>query len=165
MTIAEDVLLGGDVRIPHPELVNLYGCEIGAETSIGPFVEIQRGCVIGRRCKVGSNSFICKGVVLEDGVMVAHGVMFTNDRFPRATRHDGRPKGASDWHLEPTTVCRGASIGSGAVVLCGVTIGAHALVAAGAVVVRDVPAHAIVAGNPARCIGDVRERIQTEAVA
>jgi acetyltransferase-like isoleucine patch superfamily enzyme len=165
MPVAGNVALGRDVAIKYPDLVNLYGCVIGDETSIGPFVEIQCNSVIGRRCKIGSHSFICEGVVIEDGVMVAHGVMFTNDRYPRATRPDGRLRAMGDWQLERTFVRRGASIGSNVTILCGLTIGAGALVAAGSVVVQDVPEHAVVAGNPARIIGDVRDRLQQEAVA
>lgn len=163
--ISEDVVLGTDVVLPHPDLVNLYGCEIGAGTAVGPFVEIQRDCVIGSRCKISSHSFVCTGVVIEDEVMIAHGVMFTNDRYPRATRDDGQVMGPDDWHLEQTRVCRGASIGSNATILCGLTIGRSALVAAGAVVIRDVPDHAIVAGNPARVVGDVREQTLVRASA
>ena len=165
MPIADDVLLGDGVTIPHRDLVNLYGCEIGSETSVGPFVEIQRGAVVGRRCKIGSHSFICAGVVIEDAVMVAHGVMFTNDRFPRATRADGRPQVMGDWRLDPILVRRGATIGSNATILAGVTIGREAFVAAGAVVTRDVPDYAIVRGVPARVVGDVRERAAAEVAA
>lgn len=144
MPIAADVELGARVVIHHAELVNLYGCAIGDDTRIGPFVEIQRGARIGRRCKISSHTFICEGVTIDDEVFVGHGVMFTNDRFPRAT--------AEGWKLVPTRVETGASIGSGAVILCGVTIGAHALVGAGAVVTHDVPAGAVVAGVPARVL-------------
>ena len=150
MPITSDVQLGRDVRIFHPDLVNLYGCTVGDETRIGTFVEIQAGATIGARCKISSHSFICEGVTIEDEVFVGHGVMFTNDKHPRATTADGRPQGASDWTLQRTRVCRGASIGSNATVLCGVTIGAGASVGAGAVVTRDVPPGAIVAGVPAR---------------
>jgi len=140
-----------------PALVNLYGCTIGAETTVGPFVEIQRGVQIGARCKISSHSFICTGVTIEDGVFVGHGVMFTNDRYPRATTPDGELQRPGDWDLVETLVRRGASIGTHATILCGVTIGEGAMVAAGAVVTRDVPPYAIVAGVPARVIGDVRE--------
>ncbi|QIO32478.1 acyltransferase [Bradyrhizobium sp. 1(2017)] len=150
MPITSDVQLGRDVRIFHPELVNLYGCTVGDETRIGTFVEIQAGATIGARCKISSHSFVCEGVTIEDEVFVGHGVMFTNDKHPRATTADGRPQGASDWTLQRTRVCRGASIGSNATVLCGVTIGAGASVGAGAVVTKDVPPGAIVAGVPAR---------------
>lgn len=150
MPIAKDVQLGRDVRIFHPDLVNLYGCSIGEETRIGTFVEIQVGAKIGARCKISSHSFICEGVTVEDEVFIGHGVMFTNDKYPRATRADGRPQGPDDWTVERTRVGRGASIGSNATILCGVTIGAGATVGAGAVVTRDVPPQAVVAGVPAR---------------
>ena len=163
MPIATDVDVGRGVKIPHPSLVNLYGCTIGDETLIGPFVEIQAGCTVGNRCKISSHSFLCEGVVLEDEVMIAHGVMFTNDRYPRATRPDGRPMVAGDWRLEPTLVCRGAAVGSNATIIAGVTIGEGALVAAGAVVTGDVPAYAIAGGVPARLMGDVRDRLVSGA--
>lgn len=150
MPITNDVQLGRNVRILHPELVNLYGCTVGDETRIGTFVEIQAGAKIGARCKVSSHSFICEGVTIEDEVFIGHGVMFTNDKLPRATTADGRPQQASDWTLQRTLVGRGASIGSNATILCGVTIGAGAFVGAGAVVTKDVPAGATVAGVPAR---------------
>jgi UDP-2-acetamido-3-amino-2,3-dideoxy-glucuronate N-acetyltransferase len=149
MPVADDVRLGDRVRIPQRELVNLYGCSIGAETLIGAFVEIQRNASIGARCKISSHSFVCEGVTIEDEVFVGHGVMFINDRYPRATAN-GLPQSEADWQLIPTVVKRGASIGSGAVILCGVTIGEDALIGAGAVVTRDVPAAATVAGVPAR---------------
>jgi acetyltransferase-like isoleucine patch superfamily enzyme len=157
MPIADDVVLGPGAQIVHSALVNIYGCAIGAETRIGPFVEIQRGAVVGARCKIGSHSFIPDGVTLEDGVFVGHGVMFTNDRWPRAVTASGALKGADDWTLERTRVGRGAAIGSGAVICPGVTIGEGALVAAGAVVTRDVPARTVVAGNPARRRGAVAD--------
>jgi acetyltransferase-like isoleucine patch superfamily enzyme len=156
MPIADDVRLASGVTIFQPTLVNLYGCEIGAGSRIGAFVEIQRGASVGARCKVSSHSFICDGVRIEDEVFIGHGVMFTNDRLPAATDESGRAKGDADWLLERTTVRRGASIGSNATILPGIVIGARALVAAGAVVTRDVPPHAIVAGVPARIVGDVR---------
>ena len=149
MPIAADVVLGEGVEILQPSLVNLYGCTIGDGSRIGAFVEIQRGAQVGRRCKVSSHSFLCSGVTLEDEVFVGHGVLFINDRYPRATVA-GRLQTAGDWELTPTRVGRGASLGSGAVVLCGVEIGAGALVGAGAVVTRDVPPGAVVAGVPAR---------------
>jgi UDP-2-acetamido-3-amino-2,3-dideoxy-glucuronate N-acetyltransferase len=157
MPVAADVTLGQGVVIWHPELVNLYGCQIGDETRIGSFVEIQKGASIGRMCKIQSHSFICTGVTLEDEVFVGHGVMFINDRYPHATR-DGRLQTEDDWQVVPVLVRRGAAIGSGAIVMCGVTIGEGAQVGAGAVVTRDVPDRAIVAGVPARVIGDGRER-------
>jgi UDP-2-acetamido-3-amino-2,3-dideoxy-glucuronate N-acetyltransferase len=156
--IAPDVSFGEGVVIHHPALVNLYGCRIGDQSRIGTFVEIQRGASIGRGCKISSHTFICDGVTIEDGVFVGHGVMFTNDRVPRALTADGALQTDADWTLVPTRVARGASIGSNATVLPGVTIGEHALVGAGAVVTRDVPAHAVVAGVPARVIGDVRDK-------
>src|SRR5437870_6488135 len=149
MPIASDVVLGKKTVVPHPDLVNLYGCTIGDETKIGTFVEIQRNAAIGARCKVSSHTFICEGVTIEDEVFVGHGVMFINDLDPRATA-DGRPQSEADWKVIPTRVCLGASIGSGAVILAGVTIGAGALVGAGAVVTKDVPPNQIVAGCPAR---------------
>ncbi len=158
MPIAADVTLGAKVRVFWPQLVNLYGCVIGEETQIGPFVEIQRGVRIGARCKISSHAFICEGVTLEDGVFVGHGVMFTNDRYPRATTPQGALQSAEDWELRPIRVRRGASIGSNATVLAGVTLGREAMVGAGAVVTHDVPDYAIVAGVPARVVGDVRER-------
>ncbi len=156
MPVSDSVVLGDDVTIVHPSLVNLYGCTIGAGTKVGAFVEIQKGAKIGRRCKISSHSFVCEGVELEDEVFVGHGVMFTNDRYPRATNIDGSLQTEADWRVEVTLVKRRASIGSGATVLCGLTIGEEALVGAGALVTRDVPAYAIVAGNPARVIGDSR---------
>jgi UDP-2-acetamido-3-amino-2,3-dideoxy-glucuronate N-acetyltransferase len=141
MPVATDVKLGFGVILHHPELVNLYGCEIGDETAIGPFVEIQRGARVGRRCKISSHSFLCDGVTLEDEVFIGHGVMFVNDRYPKAQ---------GDWKLEKTIIQEGASIGSGAAIVCGVTVGKKALVGAGAVVTKDVPSGAIVVGVPAR---------------
>ncbi len=149
MPIAPTVRLGRDVSIHHPDLVNLYGCEVGDETKIGAFVEIQKNASIGRRCKISSHTFVCEGVTIEDEVFVGHGVMFINDKHPRATVA-GRLQTEADWQVVPTLVQRGASIGSGAVIMCGVTIGAEALIGAGAVVTRDVPAGAVVAGVPAR---------------
>src|SRR5258708_2476996 len=150
-----DVELGADVSIPQPTLVNLYGCRIGDGTRIGAFVEVQRGAAIGRRCKISSHSFVCDGVTIEDEVFVGHGVMFINDRFPRATADGGGLQTPADWALIPTRVERGASIGSNATIMAGVTVGRGALVGAGAVVTRDVPAGAIVAGVPARVTGSV----------
>jgi acetyltransferase-like isoleucine patch superfamily enzyme len=154
--------IGADVRISHPDLVNIYGCQVGDGTRIGPFVEIQAGAVVGRSCKIQSHSFICEGVSIGDEVFVGHGVMFTNDLFPRATGDDGMPLGRDGWTLVPTHVGDRASIGSGAVIL-PVKIGADALVGAGCVVTKDVPDFAIVAGNPARVVGDVRDRRDAEA--
>ena len=165
MPIAESVTLGANVKVFQPALVNLYGCTIGAESRIGAFVEIQAGAVIGARCKISSHSFICEGVVIEDEVFIGHGVMFTNDRFPRATTADGQLQTTSDWVMEPTRIKRATSIGSNVTVVCGVTIGAHALIGAGAVVNKDVPDYAIVAGVPARVIGDTRERAGLPSLA
>ena len=157
MPIAEDVSLGRDVVIFHPDLVNLYGCRIGDGTRIGTFVEVQKNAVVGARCKVSSHTFICEGVTLEDEVFVGHGVMFINDLYPRATNEDGSIKTDSDWKLVKTIVGRRAAIGSNATILAGVTIGESALIGAGAVVRNNVPAFAIVAGVPARVVGDVRD--------
>jgi UDP-2-acetamido-3-amino-2,3-dideoxy-glucuronate N-acetyltransferase len=152
MPIAETTRLGRDVRIFHPSLVNLYGCSIGAQTKVGTFVEIQKGAVIGARCKISSHTFICEGVTIEDEVFIGHGVMFTNDLRPRSTTEDGQLQTEMDWKVIPTLVKKGASIGSGAVILCGITIGAGAMIGAGAVVTRDVPPMSTVAGVPARVI-------------
>jgi acetyltransferase-like isoleucine patch superfamily enzyme len=151
-TIAPDVVLGRDVKIYN--FVNLYGCTIGDETRIGTFVEIQKGAHIGARCKISSHTFICEGVSVEDEVFVGHGVMFINDRRPRATRPDGTPQTEDDWTLERTVVRRGASIGTNATILGGVEIGERAIVGAGAVVTKNVPAGAVAVGNPARIIKD-----------
>jgi UDP-2-acetamido-3-amino-2,3-dideoxy-glucuronate N-acetyltransferase len=156
MPVHPSTVLGLNVRIFQPDLVNIYGCRIGDESRIGPFVEIQAGAVLGARCKIQSHCFICEGVTIEDGVFVGHGVMFTNDLYPRATDDDGQLVASDGWTMCPTLVKEGASIGSGATVL-PVTIGRRALVAAGAVVTKDVPDFAIVAGNPARPIGDTRD--------
>jgi acetyltransferase-like isoleucine patch superfamily enzyme len=145
----KDVTLGEGVRIFHPDLVNLYGCTIGDETKVGTFVEVQKDVSIGARCKISSHTFICEGVTIEDEVFIGHGVMFINDREPRATS-GGALQTEADWTLETTRVRKGASIGSGAVILCGVTIGEGALVGAGAVVTRDVAPGEVVAGVPAR---------------
>ena len=155
MPISADVKLGQRVKIPRPDLVNLYGCSIGDDTKIGSFVEIQNRASIGERCKISSHTFVCEGVTIEDEVFVGHGVMFTNDRYPRATTA-GRPQTEDDWTAVPTLVKRGASIGSGVVILCGRTIGEGALVGAGAVVTHDVPDFGLVYGVPARCMADVR---------
>jgi UDP-2-acetamido-3-amino-2,3-dideoxy-glucuronate N-acetyltransferase len=151
--IDDRVVLGLNVVIFHPDLVNLYGCSIGDETKVGAFVEIQKNVAIGKRCKISSHSFICEGVTIEDEVFVGHGVMFTNDVYPRATNADGSLQTQADWKVLPTKVCRGASIGSHATVLPNLTIGEGALVGAGAVVTRDVPPFAVVAGVPARVVG------------
>lgn len=148
--IASDVKLGRDVRIFA--FVNLYGCEIGDESKIGTFVEIQKGAKIGSRVKISSHTFICEGVTLEDDVFIGHGVMFINDKYPRSTTGQGTMQTEADWVCIPTVIKRGASIGSNATILCGVTIGEGALVGAGSVVTRDVPAGAVVVGNPAHPI-------------
>jgi UDP-2-acetamido-3-amino-2,3-dideoxy-glucuronate N-acetyltransferase len=148
--IAPDVKLGRNVRIYA--FVNLYGCEIGDETRIGTFVEIQKGAKIGDNCKISSHTFVCEGVTIESGVFVGHGVTFINDRYPRATNADGQPQTEADWNCQSTLVKRGASIGSGATLLGGITIGENAIVGAGSVVTKDVPPNTIVAGNPARIL-------------
>lgn len=156
MPVATTVQLGRDVRIFHPELVNLYGCTIGSETKIGAFVEIQKNAIVGSRCKISSHTFICEGVTIEDEVFVGHGVMFINDVYPRATAA-GELQTEEDWKVVPTRVMRGASIGSGAVILAGVTIGEGAMIGAGAVVTRDVPSHTVAKGVPARVGRGLRE--------
>lgn len=158
-----DVKRGVGVHIPQPELVNLYGCTIGDETRIGAFVEIQKNAIVGARCKISSHSFICEGVTLEDEVFIGHGVMFINDRFPRATTATGLLQSGTDWSVIRTTVRRRASVGSGATILCGLEIGEEAVVGAGAVVTADIPAFAIVVGSPAKVIGDVRSRAEGKA--
>src|SRR5918992_2867516 len=157
MPIAADVSLGIGVTIFQPDLVNLYGCSIGAETKVGAFVEIQKNASIGERCKISSHAFICEGVAIEDECFVGHGVMFTNDVYPRAVNDDGTQQTEADWKVIKTVVKKRASIGSNATILAGVTIGESALIGAGAVVTHDVPNFAIVAGVPARVIGDVRK--------
>jgi len=154
--IASDVKLGRNVRISG--FVNLYGCEIGDETKIGVFVEVQKGARIGPRCKISSHTFICEGVTIEEGVFVGHNVTFINDRYPRATTANGQLKTEADWHCERTFIKRGASIGSGATLLGGITVGENAIVGAGSVVTRDVPANAVVAGNPAQAINRAKKR-------
>jgi UDP-2-acetamido-3-amino-2,3-dideoxy-glucuronate N-acetyltransferase len=145
-------------RVDIRDFTNLYGCEIGDDVRIGTFVEIQRGARIGNQCKISSHSFICEGVTIEDGVFIGHNVTFINDRFPRATDQAGRLQTAADWKCEATRVKQGASIGSGATLLCGVTIGERAIVGAGSVVTKDVPADTIVAGNPARVVRTISDR-------
>ena len=149
-SIAPDVKLGEGVRLS--KFINLYGCQIGDETKIGAFVEIQKNVSIGRRCKISSHTFICEGVTIEDSVFVGHGVTFINDFYPRATTPDGELQTEKDWHVEATLIKRGASIGSGATILSRVVIGENAIVGAGSVVTRDVPPNAIVAGNPAKVL-------------
>jgi acetyltransferase-like isoleucine patch superfamily enzyme len=162
--IAADVRLGKNVRIY--DFTNLYGCEIGDEVKIGAFVEIQKGAKIGNRCKISSHTFICEGVTLEDEVFVGHNVVFTNDRYPRATNDNGELQSEADWNCISTLVKRGASIGSGAVLLCGITVGENAMIGAGSVVTRDVPPDTIVAGNPARVIKSLNKAFMpAESVA
>lgn len=158
MPVADNVLLGTGVQIFQPDLVNLYGCSIGAETKIGAFVEIQKNARIGARCKISSHSFICEGVTIEDEVFIGHGVMFTNDVYPAATREDGKMQTEADWQVIETRVKGQAAIGSNATIIAGIVIGRRALVGAGAVVTSNVPDFAIVAGVPARVIGDVRDK-------
>jgi acetyltransferase-like isoleucine patch superfamily enzyme len=155
--IAPDVRLGKNTRVFA--FVNLYGCEIGDDVKIGAFVEIQKGVKIGNRCKISSHTFICEGVTLEDEVFVGHSVLFTNDRFPRATNNSGQLKTETDWSCIPTLVKRGASIGSGSTLLCGITVGENALIGAGSVVTKDVPPGAVVAGNPARVIRSSQSKV------
>src|SRR3989454_12780966 len=153
LCVARDVKLGTGVKLAN--FVNLYGCEVGDNTKIGAFVEIQRNAKIGKNCKISSHTFICEGVTIEDNVFVGHGVTFINDSYPRATTPDGQLQTEKDWAVEPTLVRKGASIGSGATILANITIGESALIGAGSVVTRDVPANAIVAGYPARLLRSV----------
>lgn len=155
--IKDDVKLGRGAKIYQPDLVNLYGCEIGEETKIGAFVEIRKSVVIGKRCKIQAFAFIPEGVTVEDGVFIGPHVCFTNDLFPRAVNDDGSLKAADDWTTTPTLIKAGASIGANATILCGITIGKFALVGAGAVVTKGVPDFAVVGGNPARILGDARD--------
>ena len=148
--IADNVKLGKNVKIYA--FTNLYGCELGDDVKVGTFVEIQKGARIGNRCKISSHAFLCEGVVLEEEVFIGHGVMFTNDRLPRATAADGQLQTEADWHCESTIIKKGASIGSGATLLCGITVGERAIVGAGSVVTKDVPKNAVVAGNPAKVL-------------
>jgi acetyltransferase-like isoleucine patch superfamily enzyme len=152
-SIAPDVKLGKNVKLS--KFINLYGCEIGEETKVGAFVEIQKNATVGRRCKISSHTFICEGVTIEDNVFIGHGVTFINDSFPRATTEDGELQTEADWHVENTLVKRGASIGSGSTVLSKVVIGENSIVGAGSVVTRDVPANVIVAGNPAKVLRQI----------
>lgn len=153
-SIAPDVKLGDGVRLA--KFINLYGCEIGDNTKIGTFVEVQKNARIGKNCKISSHTFVCEGVTIEDNVFIGHGVTFINDSYPRATTKDGALQTEQDWKVEPTLVKRGASVGSGATILANVTIGENAIVGAGSVVTREVPADAIVAGNPAKVIRCVK---------
>lgn len=158
MPVSDSVRLGEGVVIHHPQLVNLYGCTVGDGTRVGAFVEIQKNANVGKQCKISSHSFVCEGVTIEDEVFVGHGVMFINDIFPRATNEDGSAQSESDWAVVPTLVKRRASIGSNATIMGGVTIGEGALIGAGAVVTKSVPDYVIVAGSPARVIGDARRK-------
>jgi acetyltransferase-like isoleucine patch superfamily enzyme len=158
MPVSDTVVMEEGVQVFQPALVNLYGCRIGAGTRIGAFVEIQKNARIGQRCKISSHSFVCEGVRIDEEVFIGHGVMFTNDTYPRATNEQGQLQTEADWQVETTHVKRRASIGTNATIRSGVTIGEGALVGAGAVVVADVPDHAIVAGVPARVMGDMRMR-------
>ncbi len=153
--IAEDVKLGKNVRLS--KFVNLYGCEIGDETKVGAFVEIQKNVTIGKRCKISSHSFICEGVIIEDNVFIGHGVTFINDTYPRATTADGQLQTEADWKIERTVIKAGASIGSGATILANTSIGENVIVGAGSVVTKDVPPNSIVAGNPARILRSIGE--------
>src|SRR6516165_3515927 len=155
LCIADDVKLGRDVKLS--KFINLYGCEVGDETKIGAFVEIQKHATVGKRCKISSHTFICEGVMIEDNVFIGHGVTFINDMYPRATATSGGLQTEADWKVEKTRVCEGASIGSGSTILANVTIGERAIVGAGSVVTKDVPANAIVAGNPAKLLRFVSE--------
>lgn len=162
--ISRDVQLDAGVVIHHPDLVNLYGCRVGRGTRIGTFVEMQKDVVVGAHCKISSHSFLCSGVTIEDGVFIGHGVMFTNDMYPSSVNPDGSMQVAEDWTCLRTLVRRYSSVGSNATLLCGITVGEHALIGAGAVVTRDVPDYAVVAGVPAKVIGDVRSiRAKTSA--
>ena len=161
--ISEDVLIGRDVRIYQPDLVNLYGCSIGDGTRVGAFVEIQKGAVVGARCKISSHTFICTGVTIEDEVFVGHGVMFINDLYPAAVNAAGEPQSEADWPLAQIRIGRRASLGSNATILGGVTVGCFAMVGAGAVVTKNVPDYAIVAGVPACRVGDTRTRLASDA--
>jgi acetyltransferase-like isoleucine patch superfamily enzyme len=154
--IADDVRLGENVKLA--KFINLYGCDIGENTKIGAFVEVQKKATVGRNCKISSHTFICEGVTIEDGVFIGHSVTFINDKYPRAITTDGELQTEADWNVEPTVVRRGASIGSGATILSGVTIGEKAVVGAGSVVTKDVPPYAIVAGNPSRVLRTIQER-------
>lgn len=160
LSIASDVKLGANVKLAR--FINLYGCEVGDETKIGTFVEIQKNAKIGKRCKISSHTFICEGVIIEDNVFVGHGVTFINDTYPRAVTADGRLQTEADWKVEPIVVKKGASIGSGATILSNLTIGENAMVGAGSVVTKSVPANTVVAGNPARVLRSLSGTENTE---
>jgi acetyltransferase-like isoleucine patch superfamily enzyme len=154
LSVSDDVKLGKGVKLS--KFINLYGCEVGDDTKIGAFVEIQKNARVGRRCKISSHTFICEGVTIEDNVFVGHGVTFINDTYPRATTPDGLLQTEKDWRVERTLIKQGASIGSGATILSNVTVGEHAIVGAGSVVTKDVAAHSIVAGNPAKLVRSIK---------
>jgi acetyltransferase-like isoleucine patch superfamily enzyme len=158
LSIAEDVRLGANVRLS--KFINLYGCEIGDESKIGAFVEIQKHARVGRRCKISSHTFICEGVIIEDNVFIGHGVTFVNDSYPRATAAGGALQTEDDWKVEPTVIRMGASIGSGATILSNISIGENAIVGAGSVVTKDVPPNSIVAGNPARVLRYIEQSVE-----
>ncbi|HKR28162.1 MAG TPA: acyltransferase [Acidobacteriaceae bacterium] len=160
--VTDDVKLGANVRLS--KFINLYGCQIGDDTKIGAFVEIQKNATVGRRCKISSHTFICEGVVIEDNVFIGHGVMFTNDAYPRATTLDGDLQTEADWKVQPTVIRRGASIGSGTTILCNLSVGENAIVGAGSVVTRDVPPNVIVAGNPARILRAIQPNPEVQDV-
>jgi acetyltransferase-like isoleucine patch superfamily enzyme len=155
-----NVKLGRDVKLS--KFINLYGCEIGDETKIGAFVEIQKNALVGKRCKISSHTFVCEGVVIEDNVFVGHGVTFINDSYPRATTGDGNLQTEADWKVEKTVIKKGASIGSGSTILSNLSIGENAIVGAGSVVTKDVPANSIVAGNPARVFRHIGQTLEVK---
>jgi acetyltransferase-like isoleucine patch superfamily enzyme len=157
LCIAPNVKMGQNVKLS--QFINLYGCEIGDDTKIGAFVEVQKNATVGKRCKISSHTFVCEGVTIEDNVFIGHGVMFINDSYPRATT-EGKLQTEADWKVERTVVKKGASIGSGATILCNVTIGENAIVGAGSVVTKDVPANSIVAGNPARFLRHIERTME-----
>lgn len=154
LSVSDDVKLGKGVKLS--KFINLYGCEVGDDTKIGAFVEIQKNARVGKRCKISSHTFICEGVMIEDNVFIGHGVTFINDTYPRATTPDGSLQTEKDWHVENTLIKQGASIGSGATILSNITVGEHAIVGAGSVVTKNVAAHMIVAGNPAKPIRSIK---------
>ncbi len=158
VSIAPSVKLGKDVRLS--KFINLYGCEIGDETKIGAFVEIQKNSSVGKRCKISSHTFVCEGVEIQDNVFIGHGVTFINDSYPRATTASGELQTEADWKVEKTVISKGASVGSGSTILSNITVGEHAIVGAGSVVTKDVPANAIVAGNPARVLRYLKQEKQ-----
>lgn len=160
LCIADDVKLGRDVKLS--KFINLYGCEVGDETKIGAFVEIQKNASVGKRCKISSHTFICEGVTIEDNVFIGHGVTFINDSYPRATTSDGGLQTEADWKVEKTRIKRGASIGSGSTILSNVTVGENAIVGAGSVVTKDVPANSIVAGNPAKLLRHIEQPVEAK---